>query len=168
MKFNLSFLALLLPLTVVFTSCKKDKEEQTNYFTYEGKTYSIVQAMNASDEGYSSTFFTSGNMQTTSGKMSLINITFGTTGLQAGTYTFKSITDDAFDAAKNFGEANAAIDIVYENGTVDEQSGTQLDDLTAGSVTITKDGTNYKFNYELNFNGKIVSGKYSGAIQDMN
>lgn len=164
MKFNLSFLVLLMPLAVTFTSCKKDKDEPSNYFTYEGKTYQTTIAQNASEGDITSTTFASATPGQTSGKVSMINIMFWTTSLQPGTYSYKDFTDETFDAAKHFAGAFALIDVEYSN----QGSGTTLESITAGTVTIAKDGTNYNVTYELNFDGKSVSGKYSGAIQQVN
>ncbi len=170
MKLNLSFLLLLLPFTVVFTSCKKDKDDPKSYFTYEGKTYEIKTAQHYGDEEFSSTMFTSidATSASQSGKVSMISFLFGQPELTAGTYTYKDDSDPAFDAAKNFVGASALIDLAYQNGSADETSGTTLEQLTSGSITVAKDGTTFNISYELNFNGKVVSGKYSGAIQAVN
>lgn len=167
MKLNLSFLLLLLPLTVVFTSCKKDKDNPKSYFTYEGKTYEIKTAQHVADGDFSSTMFTSIDATSAgqSGKVSMISFLFAKPELAAGTYTYKDDSDPAFDDTKNFFAASAFIDIAYQNGSMDETSGTTLEQLTSGSITVAKDGSSFNISYELNFNGKAVSGKYSGAIQ---
>ena len=167
MKLNLSFLAFILPLAIVFTSCKKDKDGPGNYFTYEGKTYETNYAQSTDDGGYANTVFTSMDISSsgTSGKLSAVNILFGKPEFTTGTFTYKEDSDPVFDDTKNFFDAVAVIDVAYSGGSPDMQSGTFLESITAGTVTISKDGSNFNVSYELNFNGKIVSGKYSGAIK---
>jgi hypothetical protein len=163
MKINLSFFALLLPVIVVFSSCKKDKDDApASYFTYDGKTYETKHADAEAEGEFATATFASVEMgSATSGKVSMVSFMFGQPELKAGTFTFKSSADDAFDATKNFFGAFAVIDFEAAN----QQSGTWLEEITAGTITIAKDGTNYNITYELNFDGKVVSGKYSGAIQ---
>jgi hypothetical protein len=42
-----------------------------------------------------------------------------------------------------------------------------LDNITAGTVTVTKSGSGFTFVYELNFDGKKVTGRYSGAVKEL-
>ena len=166
MKLNLSLLAFILPLTLVFTSCKKDKDGPSNYFTYEGKTYETNHAQSTDEGGYASTVFTSMDITSTgaSGKLNAVNILFGKPELIAGTFTYKEEDDPQFDGTKNFFDAVVLVDVAFSNGSPD-MNGNILETITAGSVTISKDGSSFNVSYELNFDGKIVSGKYSGAIK---
>jgi hypothetical protein len=164
MKKTIRTLALLFSLAVSFTACKKDKDEASN-FTYNGKSYTTIYAQNEPDGGYSNFLLLSGDISSSAftGKLSGVNLLFDNTAVTEGTYTYKDDNADDYDAKKNFFDASVFVDMSFP----DLDGGEMLDNITAGTVTITKSGSSFTIVYELNFDGKIVSGRYSGAVKEI-
>jgi uncharacterized protein YxeA len=170
MKTTLLSLALLVGVAVTFTNCKKDKDDQTNYFTHDGKTYQTNYAQNTNDAGYSNFAVASADYSssTYSGKINVVAVDFKNEAVTAGTYTFKDESAADFDASKNFSDANAVIDLIFKDGQPDTSEATLFENITAGMATITKEGSNVTITYDLDFNGKKITGKYSGSVKQIN
>ena len=167
MRLNLSYLSFLLVLTVFFISCKKDGNPERS-FSFEGKNYPIAYAVSSGYDGVRiATFSTVEDMSPDFGPVSYVSIRFKLASLQAGTYTFKPSASSDFDPSKNFWGASATLDIEFFYSQVVANKGTMLTDITGGSVTVTRDGQNYTFKYELDFNGRPVTGVYVGTIKEI-
>jgi hypothetical protein len=169
MKKTIRTLALVLSLAVTFSACKKDKDEdKASNFTYNGKTYTTVYAQNEADANgsYSNFLLVSGDISSAAftGKISGVNILFDNATVTEGTYTYKNDSDPTYNAKTNFFDASVFVDISFP----DFDGGEMLDNITAGTVTVTKSGSGFIFVYELNFDGKVVSGRYSGAVKEIN
>jgi hypothetical protein len=170
MKTTILSLAFVLGLAVSFSACKKDKDQPASYFMYEGKTHEISYAQNTNDGGYSDFVAASADFSnpTYSGKVNIVVVGFNNEAVTAGTYTFKDDGAADYDPGKNFSYANAAIGLIFTDGQPDTSEATLFNEITAGTVTITKDGSNYTITYDLDFNGKKITGKYSGSVKQIN
>ena len=74
-------------------------------------------------------------------------------------------SDPAYDKTKNFYDTTVAVDLPYANGT--PGAGTLLEDITSGTVTITKNGTAYNIVYTMDYGGQTVTGKYVGVVPNL-
>ena len=171
MKKTIRSLAFLLALTVTISSCSKNKDEDTNeagnYVKYNGNSYVLNYAQNDSEgNSYSNFLLITLNVKggQTSGKASGVNIMFDNLETTPGTYTYKDDNDPTYDKSRNFFDAIAFFNMNFP----DQSGGTTLEDITSGTVTVTKSGSTYTVAYELNFDGAVVTGKYTGAVQEIN
>lgn len=169
MKTTIRSLALLLGMAVFFSACKKDKDDVTNKgsFTYETKTYETNYAVNTTyEDSYSDLFLVSSDYTTGgfSGKINGVGFTFDNKKVTAGTYTFKSDSDPGFDPTKHFFDAYAALGVNYPDGSTGEIIG----DITGGTATVTVSGSNLTISYELDFNGKKLTGTHTGTVKQIN
>jgi hypothetical protein len=171
MKKTFRSLGFLLALTVTFSACSKNKDESEtpagNYVKYNGNSYVLHYAQNDSEgSSYSNFLLISLDVKSgqTSGKASGVNIVFDNLTTTPGTYTYKDDSDPSYDKTKNFFDAIAFFNMDFPNQT----GGTVLEDITSGTVTVTREGSNYTVAYELNFDGAVVTGKYTGAVQEIN
>ena len=165
MNQNLSYLSFLLALTVFFTSCKKDADPES-FFSFEGKKYTVVHAVSSGYEGVRiATFSTSEDMHPDFGTIHYISIRFKLPSLQPGTYTFKPSASPDFDPSTNFFGASASLNCEFFYSELREQNVTSLTDVTGGTVTVSRDGQNYTFEYDLDFNGRQLNGVYVGTIK---
>jgi hypothetical protein len=169
MKTTVLSLALLVA-AATFTTCRKDNDDPTSYFKYDGKTYETTFAQIENEGTYLdlSTSALDFANQKFSGKVSGINISFINAVISEGTYTYKQAGANDFDRNKNFFDATTGIDITVKDGNADFSSGIVLDDITAGTATITKNDNIYTVNYDLDFNGSKIAGRNSGSIKQEN
>lgn len=170
MKTPFLSLAFVLGLAATFSACKKDKDEPARHFTYDGKNYETSYAQNTTGSGNSTFIVASADIsnRTYSGKVHAVAVAFNNTAVTAGTYTFKDDVAADYDASKNFFNANAAINLIFKEGVRDYSEATLFQTITAGTVIITKDGSNFTITYDLDFNGKKITGKYSGTVKQIN
>lgn len=166
MKRTIRTLALVLSLAVSFTACKKDKDEATNYFTHAGGKHETNYAVSFASQSYSEFVFANVDPSTdpTTGTASAASIMFDFAEITPGTYTFKDDSDADYDKTKNFFDAYAFVNMDLAS----EEAEFYSEDITAGTATITKDGSSYKVVYDLDFNGVKIAGQYSGAIKIVN
>jgi polyisoprenoid-binding protein YceI len=166
MKTTIRSLALFLGMAVFFSACKKDKDNgPKGSFTHDGKTTTTNNATHigfknrSGQVSYSDIFLSSvAYTSTYSGKMSAVEILFDNDRITAGTYTFKRDSDPNYDPTKNFFDANTYIDVTFPATT----GGTKLEDITGGTATVTVNGSNFTIDFNLDFNGKKVTGSYTG------
>lgn len=165
MKTTIRSLALLLSVAVFFSACKKDKDDVKGSFTYDGQTYTTNYALNTTFDGsYSDLTLLSVDYNPNfAGKINGVGITFDNAKVTAGTYTYKEDGDPEFDATKHFFDAYAFIDFNYPN----LNTGTWVEDITSGTVTVTVNGSSATFTYNLNFGNKKVTGSYSGTVKQV-
>lgn len=166
MKTTIRSLALLMSLFLLFSACKKDKDDVKGSFTYDGQTYTTNYAINSTFDGsYSDMVLLSVDYNPNFvGKANGVGITFDNTKVTPGTYSYKSDMDPDFDPAKHFFDGYAFINV----NIPDEDSGTWVEDITSGTATVSVSGSNMTITYELYFAGnKKVTGSYSGAVKQI-
>ena len=167
MKTTIRSLVLLFSLAVFFSACKKDKDDTKGSFTYDGKTYETNYALNTTyEDSYSDLFLVSADYSSDgfSGKINGAGLTFDNKKVSAGTYTFKDDNDPDFDASKHFFDAYAILGVNYPDAG---STGEIIGDITGGTATITVNGSNFTINYELDFNGKKLTGSFSGPAKQL-
>lgn len=172
MKTTIRSLALLIGLAIGFSTCKKNKDEIKDSFTYNGQTYTTNNAVNigfTNQSGqvvYSELLLLSADYTTAnfSGKVNGISLMFDHQQVTAGTYTFKDDSDPDYDPSKHFFDAYMIIEASFP----DQDQGTWIEDITSGTATISVSGSNITVTYELNFAsaGKIT-GSYSGPVKQV-
>lgn len=171
---SLLFALIAIASTFTLGSCKKDNSpaksfsyNSTNYET----PYSFAYGEKSDNVEYTDLAFISFNpvQQTYTGKVSTGVIEFAINPLVPGTYTYKAFDAEGFDKTKNFASSDFSLGMQYNSGVSDDATGTQLssDDLTAGTVTITKNGTSYSVSYNLTYKSGAVSGQYNGLISGL-
>lgn len=157
----------LAAAVLLFTACKKDdKKNESGSFTYNGKTEITNFAYTDGEDFTLSTISVEEALG--NGNPTYSSIDFELENPKDDiAYTYKDFGADDYDAAKNFSYASATIDAKIN----DDASGTELDDLVSGTITVHKnnaDGTSYKVEYKLTFsttNGnKDVVGSYNGTM----
>ena len=79
-----------------------------------------------------------------------------------GEYTFKLDTDTDYNAAQNFFDGEAGINLKFTNGDADFSNG-YFDKITSGSLTIKKINKMYQFNYTIIFENIRFNGNYTGT-----
>lgn len=167
MKRSLRAFAVMTLLLAAFSSCKKDnKNGSSNSFTYDSKTYETPSGQYITYGSMSQLVLASTEISSTqgySGTISYVYFSFQNKGIAEGTYTFNN--DDDFDAGKNFSQAQAGLNLVIKDG--ETTGGTGLNNISAGTVTITKDGSNYSITYSITFSDGTgtFTGKYNGTIK---
>jgi hypothetical protein len=164
----------IIAIASAFTlgSCKKNNSAAANSFSYNSQTYETPYALadgeSSASAQYTDVTFLSYNpgIATTSGKVSVGFIEFAMSPLVAGTYTYKSFDDPAFDATKNFAAADFGLGMNLQNGAPDDTSGTQLNegDITAGTITVAKSGDVWTFTYNITYKSGTVTGQYNGKV----
>jgi len=171
MKRTIRSLAFLLSAVVLFSACKKNKDDDAKgSFTVNGQTYITNYAINTGYKNadgqitYSDFFIVSNDYSTGNftGKINGVGITFDNTKPTSGTYTFKDDSDPNYDPAKNFFDAYAAIDVDFNT-----MGGTIIGDITGGTATVTVSGDRVTITYNLDFNGQKVTGSYSGTWKSL-
>ncbi|MDH7464297.1 hypothetical protein QEG73_23570 [Chitinophagaceae bacterium 26-R-25] len=169
---GLLFGLIAIASTLTLGSCKKDSTP-SNSFSYNSKNYETLYAFGSGESSgaasYTDVTFLSYNptLTNTTTKVSVGFIEFGTSPVVAGTYTYKAFDDiSGFDATKNFAAADFGINMDFKDGQYDDATGTQLNegDITAGTITVAKNGDVYTFTYNITYKTGTVSGKYSGKV----
>jgi len=167
-------IALLTLISIVYTSCSKKEEEPapktTNFFTVDGKEYSLSEGITIEYGGDATTGYNFDLIVFSSGlEADIINETFtgegefmyfelwstSATGLAAGTYTI------APSATPNACTSNT-IYIKYNSTT--ELSENEYEG-SSGTITIAVDGTTYSIDFDLSIiGGKALTGNYTGTL----
>ncbi len=180
--------AMLMSLLFV-VACKKDddkKDEGSNatskmsynsidYLTPNGflEIYQTDSGGNYIDRDVTFTDFTKseinseGSFNNKSYAYLDLNNNLGTTELEVGTYTFNeerapmTFVDAGFLGNVSYVEGNENVTVNEGGFTVDDFE----EDLTGGSVTVTKSGSDFVIAYSVNFGEKVISGLYSGSLE---
>lgn len=175
-------------LGLLFVSCKKDDDKDgnsgsTNKMTYNSIDYNTPNGfleIYQTDSGDTyidrDVTFTDLAKTNLSGEISFENKSFAyldlnnnleTTELEVGTYTFSEERAPMTLVDANF-VGNVSYEASNENTTVNE-GGFMVDafaeDLTSGSVTVTKSGSDFVIAYSVNFGEKVISGLYTGSLE---
>lgn len=180
MKLTKLTLLILPALFAVFSSCQKSNNDtqNSNSFTYEGKNYPLETAYYNNDftgGGYVQVFLTT-KMQLGNGT-NVIEFAFYKSEIPtSGTFTAHYFDTADFDSTKHFDEAMVGLNfsmqsLSYETlfmGTESSSSSDDFSNMDGSSVTVSKNGDNYTFVYELKFtkNGQtsVVKGQYTGKV----
>ena len=169
-KFLFPFVAILVVASAL-SSCKKDDDNNTqNEFTYDGATYTIANGFLRDSGPNSTTTHDWDVFLTTSGITS--GATFGLTGMGDMIYLDLNCMSDTglLDGTYNWSSSRDDFTIVdadvYLDYDVLNLLGTILP-ATAGSVTISSDGSETTVTFNLTFaDGKTASGEWKGVLQD--
>jgi hypothetical protein len=160
-KLALSVLAAVLLLS----ACKKDDDAPASSFSFDGKTVGTAYGYeidNGPDDN--ELLFTSISMTDTSATfISGFSVDIDTL-IDGATYSFLSKDSASFDRTKNFNSAFVAYKVEYKNGETIDTTGTWLNDPTAGTVTVKKNGDSYTIGYSVQFPTSKVTGKYIGKL----
>jgi hypothetical protein len=166
----ISFLFILL--TLGFTSCKNDDPERANAFTFDGNTLTLEKAyFDGYGNGRGYIQFQNGAYTDANGYSTaithLIEFEYETSNtegvIQPGTYTFNNE-----GGLNTFYSASVSRNIVVNpaNGFNWNTSVTYNND-NGGTVTVSKEGNIYTFDFTINFSdGKVATGFYKGIIEE--
>lgn len=154
----------VLAAVLLFSACKKDDNDTiAGSFKFNDTTVATNFAY-IDDFGTDGFDISLGNVSPAdsnyTGKFSYVQFSVAT--LTPGTYTFLSRGDEAYDATKNFSYADCIHNMNIKKGEPDDESGTQVGDITAGTVVLKKDGDTYTFTYTFQFGTDKVVGSYTG------
>ncbi len=178
MKKRFNWLAVVLAMALVITaSCKKDDDDdngQKNHLKYDGTEYNLGQGFLENyglvDESIynldlillssSITIYeTQGEIDSASGSGAIIYFemyTSSATVLEAGTYQYDESSMDAM----SFDYADFALDF-----DVETEEGEWIE-ITAGTVTVSKDGNTYTITFDCTAEGgKKVTGSFKGTLK---
>jgi hypothetical protein len=163
-------LSLFLATALLFGGCKKDDDTPDNYFKYNGKTYKLDKGYQAywgeNDNGSHDwdAFFVTSSMQYSptqfdfigTGDMLYLDLnTSSANGFVNGTYTFAS-ERGAFTFVD--GVIGMGID------SSDESAG-QYVNIIGGSVTISVNGSEVSFEFDLTAQNNIkITGKFKSSL----
>ncbi|MDI3321067.1 hypothetical protein [Pinibacter soli] len=169
----------LTALFAGFSSCQKNISEtqNENYFTYEGKNYPTGAAYYSNDfigSGYVQVFLTT-TLQADNGANAVEFGFYKSEIPTSGTFTAHYFDTADFDSTKNFDEAMVGLNFSKQSlsyGTLfmgtEGPDATDFYKMDGSTVTVSKNGDNYTFVYELHFlkDGKtsVVKGQYTGKV----
>jgi hypothetical protein len=180
-KSKLYFTALCV-VAMAFVACKKNNNNNnntsSNSFTVNGQTYQTNNAfidVPGNDPGtFSAVAITNlPSFTATASNVNAVQIVFPKSQFPtSGTFTYKNITANGagYDSTKDLSDVYVGF-----KGNFDPANsftgGTQYDsysfDATGSTVTVSKSGNTYTFNYNLKFttgsNVVNVTGNYSGT-----
>ncbi|BAV05468.1 hypothetical protein FLA_1475 [Filimonas lacunae] len=163
-------MATLLSLS----SCSNKKKDAVtpavtpNVFTYDSTSYTIdkgyfvIQHDETKDIDYGVIRLSSRNLSELAGGSTaithMLDIQYTPTTIVTGTFTFKDTADASFNKSSNFFGSSAIFNLFTEN-TIG------LNALAPSTVTISKEGENYKIVYDLTVReNKKVTGTFVGAL----
>jgi len=180
MKMTNWTLLVLSTLAFGFSSCKKDKDEpksNTGSFTYDGKSYSTEVAYYESyPESSDPLVHLIIASKLPAYGVNAVVFTFVQREVPtSGTFTYHYFDAPGFDASKHFDDASVGFNLSVQNAAFETAfEGTENPDepqeykIDGSSITISKNGDNYTFVYELKFtkDGKttVINGQYTGTI----
>jgi len=173
---KIGFIALC-GLLLTFSACKKDKDATpSNSFVVDNKSYTTDNAMAMTSrpgtvDAETLLILSKQAASSTLNNYNFVAFDFYKNELPAsGTYTFKDDKAADFDTTKNF----AVVSLGYNlNPNIDQYENANFDseefDATGSTVTISKSGSNYTFNYTLKFTDKnnkttTIPGQYIGTV----
>lgn len=150
-------LCLLIMLTMFAAGCKKDKNDApeaggNNKYTYQGKETKIVSSnYSVANIGGANNLSLILEGDETSQHIQLFFYKSGQY-LAEGSYSFKLNYDPNYNPATNFagGSVNLGIADAHE--------------LTGGTITILKEGDNYKITLDASTSRGPVKGSYTGIV----
>lgn len=166
---------LFLALGVISTSCNKDDDggsSSSNSFTVDGNTYDLSRAYKTAfnypnpdgsddiDVYLTTSDITAGNGELNgTGNALYLDLNSSTTpDLATGTYTFA--TDRAAFVLSDGTSAGVNVD-VYTG------AGDQVFVVNGGSVEVSKDGDETRFEFNLTTtDGNTITGSYQGTLTD--
>jgi len=184
MKKKLAFLIVFLGVLTIFSSCKKDKEnnddegnaqKSESYLTIDGTVYELDKAYVAvsgwSDDNYLKLYlfsskvayssFMSGFMGTGAGIKMAFDFSTPTIVLPEGTYTYVEDGDVPFEG-KNFSECQFASNVNWW------MSMNGLRSLKNGTISVVKSGAIYTINLSgTDAFGREVKCYYKGTISEL-
>jgi len=163
-------LILILSIILQFNSCSNDDNEEseiTNKISFNNVEYEANLLYKTQYSGYYELILTDTNIPYTdyNGNMNFVGVLFQGDTINEGTYTFKLDTETDFDPNSNFFDTEAGIELNINNGIPDTTSN-YYENISTGSMTITKNGEIYAIEFSLDFGGEIIEGNYSGEIID--
>lgn len=161
-KLALSVLAAVL----LISACKKDDDKTpASSFSLDGVTvgtpygYEFDNGPDGKELVFSNILLT----DTTATSISALSMDIDTL-IDGASYSFLSKDAASFDKTKNFSGAFVVFRAEYKNGDPIDTTGTWLEDLTSGTVTVKKSGDNYTIGYSIQFATTKVTGKYIGKL----
>jgi hypothetical protein len=157
MKTLKTSLYLLVILTVFATSCKKDNSDNpgasgNNKYTYQGKDEKIASSnYTVIDVAGANTLSLVLEGTETSQWLQLFFYKAGET-IPEGNFTFKQNYEPTYNPATNFAGGNVNLGIADAH------------EITGGTITVAKDGDNYKITVDATTSRGPVKGSYTGSI----
>lgn len=160
----------LLAAVLFISACSKDDDKApSSSFVINGNTvvtpYGYLFDYNG--DGKEIVFTDINITDSTAAKISAVSIDLDTL-IDGASYTLLDRDSASFDRTKNFEDAFAIYKADFEDGEVNDTTGTWLEEPKSGTVTIKKNGDKYTIGYSIQFATSKVTGNYIGtlSIQD--
>ncbi len=161
----LTFLFAIISLG--FTACKSDDPERANTFTIDGQNFQLDNAYVYSyGDGEFTVQMQNGSMNTDFSYIGLTNFlsidinSSSLTELAAGTYP---LNVEGGASAFTYAQIYTGITL-DENGDWLNQTNS-YGNVTGGTVTISKNGDTYTFDFTLIFGDRTITGYYRGTLE---
>jgi hypothetical protein len=146
---------MLVMLTLVWSSCKKDKDGEnkpgSNNYEYQGRNVKITLGDYRSGNGDGAWIYFSGEGYTDFVQMRFAGLADYT--IPAGTFTYKSPADATpYNPAKNFKGGQVIVNNV-------------ADEINGGTITVEKKDDSYTITFNVTTAKGPLTGKFSGVLQ---
>lgn len=163
-------LLLFLSTTLLFSCSKDDSVEPTpkvyGFSFNNGEVIETTFATKINYNNYYEIIISDKDFSTdVTGIANFIGVLISGDEMKEGTYTFLDDSDANYDATKNFFDTYGGIDHDMDNKKRIAVSSNYYEDIKNGTITISKNGNEYMFTYDISFEGGTFKGTYNGAIK---